>query len=58
MEGQISDLFSAPVIPKMIIVGLSEIEVAGSAELRVFKDILERALNNLFVIEFLEQVNR
>ena len=51
--GDISELFSTPVIPKMVVVGLNE---EGDANLRLFKEILTRALDNLFVIEFCEQV--
>ena len=54
--GQISELFSSPVIPKISVVGLSDEEVCGSEELKLFKDILSRALDNLFVIDFIEQV--
>jgi hypothetical protein len=51
--GEISELFSGPVIPKMVIVGLIE---GNDENLRLFKEILTKALDNLFVIEFCEQV--
>lgn len=53
--GEISEIFSAPVIPKMIIVGLTGEE---DENLRLFKEILTKALDNLFVIEFCEQVKK
>lgn len=48
-----SNLFTAPVFPKIVVVGLS-----GHQEdsLKQFKEILSKALDNLFVIEFSEQV--
>lgn len=57
--GQVSDLFSAPVSPKMVLVGLRlglQMSEAETEFLKTFRDILERALNNLFVIDFCEQV--
>lgn len=58
--GQVSELFSAPVIPKIVVLGLEQeigIREEDATFLRIFRDILGRALNNLFVIEFSEQVN-
>lgn len=52
--GEISEIFSAPVIPKMVIVGLNE---ENDSVLRLFKEILTKALDNLFVIEFCDQVS-
>lgn len=63
--GQVSELFSAPAIPKIVVVGLgSSVGGLGQAMeeentatfLKTFRDILVRALDNLFVIEFCEQV--
>lgn len=59
--GQISDLFSSPVIPKMVIVGLNEemLTMAPNAEVekvKLFKEMLVKTLDNLFIIEFQEQV--
>ena len=51
--GEISELFSTPVIPKMVIVGLTGEE---DENLQLFKEILTKSLDNLFVIEFCEQV--
>ena len=59
--GQISDLFSSPVIPKMVIVGLNEemLAMAPNAEVekvKLFKEMLVKTLDNLFIIEFQDQV--
>lgn len=50
--GEISDLFREPVLPKIVIVGLGD-----EPTLQLFKEILVRTLDNLFVVEFSEQVN-
>lgn len=50
--GEISDLFRAPVLPKIVFVGLGD-----EPTLQLFKEILVKALDNLFVVEFCEQVN-
>lgn len=57
--GQISELFSSPAIPKIVFVGLSEIignDNKDEETIKIFKEILTRVLDNLFIIEFLEQV--
>ena len=57
--GQISDLFSSPVIPKMVIVGLNDEMINSTVEmekLKLFKEILVKSLDNLFIVEFQEQV--
>ena len=63
--GHVSELFSAPAIPKIVVVGLgSSLGLGGglveedntATFLKTFRDILVRALDNLFVIEFCEQV--
>ena len=59
--GQMSDLFSSPVIPKMVVVGLNEEFVDSVAErekLKMFKAILVKSLDNLFIVEFQEQVGK
>lgn len=57
--GQISDLFSAPAIPKMVIVGMDGEETGAEMNrLQLFKDILVQALDNLFIIDFQEQVSK
>ena len=48
-----SNLFTSPAIPKIVFVGLND---QLDESLKVFKDILCKALDNLFVIEFCEQV--
>lgn len=51
--GEISEFFTAPLIPKIVIVGLN---LNDDPSLHLFKDGLVKALTNLFVVEFAEQV--
>lgn len=54
--GEISDLFSSPVIPKIVIVGLNDEIISDIENLILFKEMLVKAFENLFIIDFQEQV--
>lgn len=51
--GEIPEIFSSPLIPKIVIVGLN---VNDDPSLQHFKEGLTIILNNLFIVEFAEQV--
>ena len=57
--GEIPTTFTDPIIPKIVILGLFESSEQKffSPQVLNFKVILEKALQNLFVIEFAEQVH-